>query len=186
MFNAFFILATDVMCLICQVPLRRLVFSLVRLLGQNCQMQDVLQLSTNYGSSCIHLTSELYQIVNSMISGNGEKGKVLSIIFGTLKLDWLAARLADLFICTYDISSIRGTARQLLRKPLSLEKIVRLSLLRHHSYSLFLLFCCLHCNQCRFISFVCDVNLSIALIRVKLFERSELTSLGRLPQKRFY
>ena len=101
-----------------------MVFSLVHLIGQCCQVNDVNNLSTSYGTACTDFTNEFYQIVNNMTANNCKREKILSIIFASLKLEWLAARLADLFIGSYDVTCIRGTARQLLRKPLSLEKIV--------------------------------------------------------------
>ena len=88
-------------------------------------MSDMIRLSTIYGPSCTDLTSEMYQTISDMTSSRADRHNVLSVIFASLRLGWLSSRLADLFICSYDISNLRGKARELLRKPLSLDKIVR-------------------------------------------------------------
>ena len=77
-----------------------------------------------YGQACTDFTSELYEVMSNTANNTSAREEAINTIFYCLKPSWLAARLADLFISTYDDSCVKGEARQLLQKPLSLEKIV--------------------------------------------------------------
>ena len=101
-------------------------FTLLNLVAQCCQMSDMQTISSKYGPACTDFTYELYENMCSLSNATGRREIALSTIFSSLKPNWLAARVADLFISTYDASCVSGAARELLQKPLSLEKIVSL------------------------------------------------------------
>ena len=89
-------------------------------------MSDVQTISAKYGPACTDFAYELYQVICSLSNDTSRREIALSTILSSLKPNWVAARVADLFISTYDATCVNGTARELLQKPLSLEKIVSL------------------------------------------------------------
>ncbi|XP_065055412.1 uncharacterized protein LOC135683933 [Rhopilema esculentum] len=106
------------------VALRGLVFRLIRIAADCCQLCDVRTVSIAYGPASRLFTLTFCELVSNYLAKSGTRRKDSTSIFAFLKPKWLLTRLADFMIGSYDATRVKDASRKLLSKPLSLEKIV--------------------------------------------------------------
>ena len=90
-----------------------------------CEYFDVESVQSHYGPASATFASEVFLNLNLHLPKIHGRTGFLKCYLNSVQPRWLAARVADQLIRSYDVTLLTGEGRQLLMKPLSLLKIVR-------------------------------------------------------------